>query len=199
MQRFRLWLNENSYHDLVKQFHQDMAPKLLANPVVQKELQDTGRITIKTLMQQGLPEGDANLASRELTKNYGNEATANAHWRLQMPKTQDDYLYHVTLKTRLPAIKRNGIKPGSNPVFSNYSDYSSGKTFLSELGGVNFWKMRVEQHEEANTDNPKGVVVLRIPKDAVKDLRHDKAGTDDSRHPSYTTTNIIPPNVIQVV
>jgi hypothetical protein len=185
-------------------FYDRLEPQLLANSVVSQELADTGGVRLRTLQQQfGVSEGEAAFLSRQLVRTRGNQAkfhgTLTQQLRRDPAEGRDDYLYHVTTKRRLRQIMKQGLVPGSKPQFTNYGYYSGGRVFLAEKGGVPFWKERVEQHEEANSDRPSKVVVLRVLRDQTGPLLPDKMGTEDSRYPSYYIEQPIAPTNLELV
>lgn len=100
----------------------------------------------------------------------------------------DDYVYHVTTADRAAAILKNGFLPDQTPSMDSgfYRDYSKGKVFYSDRGGVGFWKERIEQHLQAQTDGePPNMVVLRVPKKNIANLQKDALGEKDSLAGSY--------------
>ncbi len=99
----------------------------------------------------------------------------------------DDYLYHVTTKAKAAQILKGGLKPGGDPSMGEgfYRDYSRGKAFLSERGGVSYWKEKIGNHLESQSDNPSTLTVVRIPRGAVKGLNVDELGASDSGRGSY--------------
>lgn len=101
----------------------------------------------------------------------------------------DGYYYHVTSSDRVDSIMRDGIRPGARSIMGGggYAGHSADKVFLTERGGVSFWKDRAEEHLFDRYDDPPDVVVLRVPKSAVKAVTLDEAGTRDARRPAYAT------------
>jgi len=192
---FQDWLNESQEYDQALANYQAKEPSYLQNPTIRQELETTGNITIRTLMKLGLSEGDANFASRELTKRYGNQEKRYTYQKSQEPPTTDDHYYHVTLKRNLPSIRKYGLVPGSEPTFSNYKDYTAKKVFLCELGAINYWKERVAIQFSHDVK----LVVLKIPKTTVTKVLSDTRGTDDSYQPAYYTQETIPPQNIKIV
>jgi hypothetical protein len=186
------------------EFYAGWELKLLSNPAVSQELADTGGVRLKTLQREfDVSEGEAALLSRALMRIHGDKAkfysSPSKEWQEQATADRDGYLYHITTKRRLRSIMKQGLVPGSQPHFTNYGGYSSDRLFLTEKGGVPFWKERVEQHEHSNYDRPSKVVVLRVPRDQVDKLISDKIGTQDSLHPSYYTEQLIPPSSLELV
>jgi len=105
----------------------------------------------------------------------------------------DGFLYHVTAAPNAKGIREAGLTPGGRNTFGGvYEAYSSGKVFLTERSGVSFWKSRVEDQLQHNSDNPPKVVVMRIPKDLVKvPLAPDDIGTKDARARAYYSTETL--------
>jgi len=184
-------------------YEQEWEPRLLQNPEVRQELMSDGLAKTATVRRVlGISEGESNFAAREFNNRHRDpegERQRQQRWQDQMAaEAQDDNYYHVTLRTRWRKIRRQGLQPGAEPVFSNYTGHSAGRIFLTEKGGINFWKERVAAHEEHNVEHPQGVVVLRIPKTAVANVELDELGTTDAKHNSYYTTESIDPSHITV-
>ena len=78
----------------------------------------------------------------------------------------DGYLYHVTSKPVAETILQTGeIKQGSrNAGRGGNLESATGKIFLTERQGVQFWAQRVEEHLFDRFDNPPPVAVVRFPK-----------------------------------
>ena len=190
-----------TYDDYLTQYWW-LEPKLLADPTVQKELEDTGMVRSAVIQRVlGLDQGMTNFVSREFHKRHYNAARAAEVEAAQKKiDNEDEYYYHITLKTRLSRIKKMGLVPGSDAVFTNYGANSKGRIFLCEKGGVRYWKDAVEDHEMSNTDRPRGVVVLRILKQRLgQEVHLDRVGTEDARSPAYYVTRAIYPTLISVV
>jgi hypothetical protein len=185
----------------------DAERKILADPQAREELAQNFLLDRKTVMRiLGTPTGTTIVLTNMFNRKHGDEMK-NArvvHDREVAAKNAippDPYLYHVTTKRNLAKIKRGGLKPGMPSQFSNYQAYSQGKVFLCDKAGINFWKWKVEDHEEHNSVSGRTspVVVLRIPKQAVPDLQPDEAGTTDSRQPCFYTTQAIPSRFVELV
>lgn len=171
--------------------------RVLANLAIQAELAETGRISLRSLQREfGYAEGQAAFMVRHLQKSFDDRKFADYQKRTTTP-ADDGYFYHVTLKKRLPLIRRDGLLPDSAPLFSNYATYSGGRIFLCDRDGIGFWKERVEQHAFHN-GWPTRTVVLKIRKDKVPAPHIDKTGSEDSRHKAYYTTEAIPSAAIEV-
>lgn len=124
-------------------------------------------------------------------------------WREIAEKNkEDEFLYHITTYENLDNILQNGLNPRpskqSMAEGSWYSDYSRGKIFLTELGGVEYWKERIYAHLEHQGREEEELVVLKIPKNVLNNLENDMAGSDDAPVRSYFTRNSIPANIIQL-
>ena len=197
--RFATWF-ENSEYDRLMADYRLKEPEYLANPAIAQELQTTGSLSLRTVQRAlGVSEGEANFIVRNLLKTHADPAKAAAYAKSQEVPDTDEFYYHVTLKRNLPKIRRMGLRPDSTPMFSNYTQHSGGRVFLCEKNGVNFWKMRVEQHVHHNTGKVLQLVVIRFPKQAVPQVFPDDVGTTDSRYPSYYTTQTVPPQQLQIV
>lgn len=170
-----------------------------------EELNSTGTLKISNMVKRlGVGEGLANFVVREFTKRHRTadheRGIREREKAADLAANRDEYLYHVTTKRRLPLIKKNGLSPNAPSQFENYTDYSRGKVFFCEKGGIGFWKQRVEEHEEANNDRPSRVVLLRVPRSLLEDkLQNDGRGTEDSRKPSYYVSEKVPAKSIEVV
>ena len=189
--------------DELSAYYAEKEPLLLANDAVMQELEQAGAVSIRTLQSQlGVSEGEAAFLSRTFNRKHGDRAKADTflsqQWSAAKSADKDAYLYHVTTKRRLRLIQRQGLAPGSEAQFTNYRGYSSDRVFLCEKGGVAFWKERVEQHEHANRDRTSRVIVLRVDRRKVPDLKLDKVGTSDSGHPSFYIEQPIAPEAVEV-
>jgi hypothetical protein len=199
--RFKTWFE--TYEQEATKILAQYEAAALANPQVKAELQTKGEISIRVLQQAlGLDEGTASFLSRELNKRHSNQTQIAAFSRQRDEALKrelvDEYYYHVTLKQNVRKIKREGLNPNSKPVFSNYADYSAGKIFLCEKGAVGYWKWRVEDHVFVNTEKELPLVVFRVKKEHVPNIAPDQRGTDDSKHGSYCTTEVIPPQFLEL-
>jgi hypothetical protein len=170
-----------------------------------KELGETGDLKIRNMERYaGVSEGMAAFLVRNFLKRHHSPDHVRVARGLEDKRRaeeeaakKDEYLYHVTTKRRLPMIRKNGLQPNMPSQFDNYTDYSRGKVFLCEKGGVSFWRGKVEDHEEAKYDRPSQVIVLRVPRSAVEDqLQNDGRGTEDSGSPSYYVTSKIPAKLV---
>lgn len=185
-------------------YYAEMEPKLLNNPAIANELATNHIVTIYTVKKEmGVEEGLANFLTRMFNNRHGNknQAAVVQNERNKLARQQaesDEYLYHVTTKRKMPLIKKQGLVPGAEGHFSNYKNYSSGKIFLSEKGGIGFWKNAVENHEYHNFDKQSPIVLLKILKSNLAgfNLIPDELGTKDSGYPSYYTVSPIPKNII---
>jgi hypothetical protein len=110
-------------------------------------------------------------------------------------------LFHVTYLFALPGIQARGLVPGSGSTFRGaYTEYSTGKLFVTDADGVSFWASRLEDHANANTDNPEeGWVPVILWIDApLDDLEEDKVGSKDSGSYAGFVRSPIPPDAIWV-
>lgn len=198
---FSNWLSENEDPPLTPELLMaKYEQQAMQSPQVQDDFKTRGIVLIATIQKVlGVGEGLASYISRELNKKYQNHEVMDAYFKKQYQPDRDNYYYHVTLKSRLPAIKKHGLQPWSEATFTNYQHNSRGRIFLTEKDGVGFWMQRVEEHEFHNTDNPQGVIVLRIKKDNIPNALNDSLGTKDSRVPAYYTVEPIPPQHIELV
>ena len=201
--QFRKYLENTEYDELLK-WANDIEHQAISHPAVEEEFRTTGTITIRTLQQaMSLPEGQANFLQRYLAQKH-NDPLAQARYRKKQEAEYqatlaDDFYYHITDTARVPQIMENGLRPGSDPMFSNYTHHSTNRLFLTEKGGINFWKERVEQHAFNNTGDEIKVAVLRMPKAAIEEVEQDEVGSMDAKYPSYYTTQSIPPEFIEVM
>jgi len=129
-----------------------------------------------------MPEAKAEDQGSNWRRVRGQEFTA-----LDEP---DGYLYHVTSEPAAKGVRADGLVPNAGGMFGGfYANYSAGKVFLTERGGVSYWQEKVGQQLEAAMDNPPPVVVLRIPKDKVTaDLQPDTVGSADAGAPAFFAT-----------
>jgi hypothetical protein len=95
-------------------------------------------------------------------------------------------LYHVTMIRKLPSIRRIGLYPNFESVYSHggYAAHSKGKVFLTNLEGVDYWKNRMSDMEFHSYDDPMGVAVLTIDVSGL-DVERDELGSEDSGHGAY--------------
>jgi hypothetical protein len=104
-------------------------------------------------------------------------------------------LYHVTYLKDLSSIQSGGLVPGGRgQVFGGgYAGHSRGRVFLAHRDAVDFWHTRYAELAEYHTDHPEeGWVPIVLEVDATGlELHDDKAGTEDSREPSYFTEESI--------
>lgn len=211
MKTFKTWLestmppppHRDEDYTAWERWYQAVEPFIL--DAAMKELGETGSLTIRNMGRYaGVSEGYANFLVREFLKRHKNADHVRVARGLEQKQkdeeaaaVRDEYLYHVTTQRRIPLIRKNGLVPGMPSQFSNYTDYSRGKVFFCEKGGVSFWRSKVEDHEEANHDRPSRVVVLRVPRSALEDqLQNDGRGTEDSRSPSYYVTSRVPAKLL---
>lgn len=102
----------------------------------------------------------------------------------------DEYLYHVTTATNARGILAHGLRPGggrSSMADGFYRDYSRGKVFVTELGGVRFWMSRIEDHleHEGRWSPTSKMVILRALKSDIGDVEHDEFGSRDAMAAAY--------------
>ena len=199
--KFKLWLE--SFDDWLKQYEL-FEPTLLADPLVRQDLSTIGYAkpsTIDKVLRQHNSDLGAGLTGNTFNKRHQNLNQQSLYQKQQdeadLRARRDGFYYHVLPKNRLRIVMREGLIPGKSPVFTNYTNHSQGRIFLCEKEGVDFWKQRVEEHLFHNGQNQK-VSVVRIPKTIVSVLP-DEVGTQDSRTPSYYTTQSISPENIQIV
>jgi len=195
---FKQWFESEDWNAK----YQNIEPKLLNSPIIQKELNDLGMVRFSTVHSVlGLPEGDANFFVREFNKRHQNQQQQLAHNQQQdaawMKERQDEFYYHVLPSNRLKSVIKNGLLPNQQAVFTNYTNHSKGRIFLCEKEGINFWKGQIEQHLFHNGQKEK-LAVIRIRKDLVK-VEPDPVGTQDSKTPSYYAATPVPPQNIEVV
>jgi hypothetical protein len=102
----------------------------------------------------------------------------------------DGYYYHITTKGAATKILKKGLVPNSRATMDegSYREYSKGKVFLTDRGGVNFWKMTVENHLNSQGRRATNLVVLRVPKQAIGKLDVDELGTRDAPATAYYST-----------
>ena len=111
-------------------------------------------------------------------------------------KASPRYVYHVTYANRLKSIEENGLSPKAGGVMGRggYAGHSSGRLFLTDADGVDFWYERAEQAANDLSDNPfeDGFtpVVLRMPMPKTKFV--DEPGSSDSGHDAWYVTKRIP-------
>jgi hypothetical protein len=94
---------------------------------------------------------------------------------------EDEYYYHVTPASSVNAIKRHGLRPGQRQTMAEggaYQQYAKGKAFLTDRGGVPYWRDRIQEHLAYAEREPR-LVVMRIPKSAVTGAQVDDWGTKD--------------------
>jgi len=200
---FRQFMEGSEYDELLK-WADGVEHQAMSDPNVQNEFRTTGTVKIKTLQQAlNIPEGKANFLQRFLAQKHNNPVAQERHRANQEAAHKatlaDNFYYHVTDAARVPGIMENGLRPGQDPMFSNYTHHSSDRLFLTEKGGVSFWKDRVEQHAFHNSGDEIKVAVLRIPKAVVGTIEEDSVGSMDAKQPSYYTTQSIPSEFIEIV
>jgi GNAT superfamily N-acetyltransferase len=102
-------------------------------------------------------------------------------------------LYHITYKSRVPGILREGIRPDrveeSNFPFEGNGD----KVFLTSAEGIGFWK-DMFQMMISNTGLRQEVAVLQVSPEGLK-LKPDIDGTSDAGAPAYWTWTVPPKNI----
>ena len=107
---------------------------------------------------------------------------------VQYGDAADDYYYHVTTKDGAMRIIKDGLVPGEGtPSMAEgvYRQYSKGKSFLSERGTARFWADRIEEHLDHQYDDPPSLVIVKIPKADVSNVKVDEFGERDSGGKSY--------------
>ena len=201
MGKFKIW--SESYEDWIKQYEL-FEPKIMADPLIQQDLASFGEVrhsTMEKVLKNHANDLGAGLSRITFNKRNQNTAQQTAYQKQQeeaaMRDRRDEFYYHVLPAKRLRIVVKKGLIPGSDPVFSNYTNYTQGKTFLSEKEGISYWKWRIADHLEYNEQNTR-VAVIRIPKNVVS-VQVDQIGTQDSKTPSYFTNQTIPPENIEVV
>lgn len=114
----------------------------------------------------------------------------------------DGYYYHVTLAPYISSIQKNGLRVrGNKATVSNYREYSHGKIFLCDIGGLDFWVWKIGEHGFSNFDEEKfhEVAIFRIDKNKLENVEVDSEGSRDSRGNAYFVNYDIPANVIEFV
>ena len=99
---------------------------------------------------------------------------------------RDEYLYHVAPASRAGRIESEGLRPNAGATVrgGSYEGYSKGKVFLTEKGGIDFWKDRVSRHLE-DQGLPSDVTVYRVKRSDVPDAKPDAIGSKDATKPAY--------------
>jgi hypothetical protein len=124
----------------------------------------------------------------ENSKTAPPEATLVTEEDLQESQLDDDgYFYHVTTPAGARAIlKSRRIAFGKRQSMAEgyYAEYSRGKVFFTDRGGVGYWQGKIADHLEAQGRSGK-TVTIRIPKYVVGDLKVDEPGTRDARTPAW--------------
>lgn len=197
---FKAWFENNELLRSLESLYQKIEPQLLRSKVIQDELKNKGMVRISTIQKElSLPEGEANYIARELNKRHEDKNQISQNWASKLKQSiEDDYLYHIALKRNLGEILKSGLKPNQNATATNYRNYSKGKVFLTEKGGITFWRHRIENYEIDNYDDPEGVIVLRVKKVNLPLLHPDKLGTEDANVNAYFVKNPIAPNLIEI-
>lgn len=93
----------------------------------------------------------------------------------------DDFLYHITPFAE-KIIETGELKSGRQQSMAQgfYSQYSKGKVFFTERSRVKWWADRIEQHLEAQHDDPPALSVVRIPRALLAGkLKDDEVGNSD--------------------
>lgn len=128
----------------------------------------------------------------------------NEYIRTLLEQESEDYLYHITTLGRITSIAESGLGGGS-AQFSNYSDYSRKRNFLTEHDGIRDWWSKVGNHSEHNLEGEELLfgtpVVLRIDAaQLIEDhFEDDVAGNRDVRTASnYIYSQQISPEYIEV-
>lgn len=104
----------------------------------------------------------------------------------------DGFYYHVTPAGNAKSVQAAGVVPGRGQVITNYADYSRGKSFVTDRGGVSFWMEKVGAHDFANGGTGK-VALFRVPKQSVGKLLPDEVGTRDARAAAWYADGPITP------
>lgn len=207
--RMQSWVRWNckfaSGIDDFEAMYSRIEPLALGHPEVQQEMRERGSLSIKTTRRlfPQLEEGEANFFSRIFNNNYHDVGASRAADKREKEAFErervDEYYYHVTTADRLDDVMEHGLNPGAAPMMENYAGYSGGKLFLTEKGGIDFWKSRVGDHVFHMTGEEIPVVVLRVPKAAVGDMSDDEIGTEDAKNPSYFVTEPIDASLLEIV
>jgi len=113
----------------------------------------------------------------------------------------DDYYYHVTLAPYVPFIESRGLKVGSRPTVSNYTQHSRGKIFLCDKETVDRWVWIIAEHAFHNYDDEAfhDVAIFRIPKSKLSNVEIDDIGTQDTGGNAYYVTENISPELLEFV
>jgi hypothetical protein len=136
-------------------------------------------------------------------KPANRDAPANAAPAFEIVRTKelenlpddDGYFYHVTTKESAEQIVETqelSSAEGQTMADGFYRQYSAGKVFLSDAGGVGYWMGRIGDHLEAQGRNGR-VVVLRVPKRNIQNTQIDELGTTDSRQPAWYAEGSVRP------
>jgi hypothetical protein len=114
--------------------------------------------------------------------------------REDLQSEDDDYYYHVTLAPYAEAIENYGLKSDVNRTVSSYGLYSCGKIFLCDIGTLDYWIYKIAEHSFHQFDDEEyhNIVVFRIPKSELTDVKMDDIGSRDSGGNSYYVTDDIP-------
>lgn len=172
----------------------------LANDAIKRELGDTGHIRARTIARAlGVSEGESNFISRTMNMRHGDPVKHARYTDQQRPVEVDEYYYHVTIAKNAPRIRRQGLQPNSDSVFTNYTTHTQGRIFLCDKKGVRYWKEKIANSDFHNTGRERRLAVVRVPKNVVSNIFVDKLGTEDSHAPSYYTTQPIPPGHLEFI
>jgi hypothetical protein len=111
----------------------------------------------------GIPRMNVKIAGRAADFKYGEDA--------------DDFLYHVTTPEAAARIAKEGFKGGSGrSVWGGaYAGHSKGKVFLTEKNRVGYWRDRIQEGMEQEMDDVPDLVVVRVPRSEVPDIKPDEA------------------------
>ena len=117
-----------------------------------------------------------------------------------------DYLFHVTIASRLPSIGASGLRPGRARFIGSLAldDHARKGIFLTEAEGVPFWFDRAELWANDGSDDLLAdqfvPVVLRVldDEDILGELVEDEVGTDDAMATAWISTNTIIPENLEV-
>jgi len=113
------------------------------------------------------------------------------------------FVYHVTFARNLDSIDAQGLLPEASGALGRggYGGHSSGRLFLTEQDGVDFWYERMEAVANDLSDDPLGEgfvpLVLRVPSYEEK-MQEDEAGTEDAGAQSWFMIEPIASDEVEV-
>lgn len=191
-------------YDELMRWYEPLEQSALQNPEAMREVNESGRLSERTIRRLfDTDEGQTNFFYRTFNDRpevaRRRQEVAREEREREEQAKRDDYYYHVLPARSLESVLRHGLKPGQPAIMENYSDYSRGKLFLTEKGGVPFWKWRVQDHYGYQTEEYEApVAVVRVRKSDVPDVSADETGTEDARIESYYVASPIPPDKLEV-